>query len=293
MKFLAALFLLLSSGILAQELNCKVTVNFESLPVVNREYLTNFAAEVQDYMNKIKFTGENWDVDRIDCSMNIIFTSAADDINYSAQAVVVSQRPIYNSTDNSLMLVVNDNAWQFTYQRGQSLVYSESDFNSLTSFLDFYAYIIIGYDTDSYEQLGGSRHYTKAYRLLNIASSAAGSSAGWVSGSGSYSRVRLIEDLMQEKYRPFREAFYNYHYNGLDMYAKQKEKALQNIANLVIALDGMRTKLSINSVLIKTFFDSKHGELIQYLKEYPDKDIFKILKRVDAPHSAKYDEAMK
>ena len=292
MKTLAALFLLLNVSILSQELNCKVTVNYESLPVVNREYLINFASEVEDYMNKTKFTGQNWDVSKIDCSLNIIFTGASSETNYSAQAIVVSQRPIYNSTDNSLMLVVNDNAWSFPYQKGQSLFFSGSSFDPLTSFLDFYGNLIIGYDTDSYEKLGGSRYYNEAFRILGIAQASA-YNTGWTTTGGSYSRRAMLENLLNDKYRAFREAFYDYHYNGLDMYVKQKQKALQQIASVVLTIDGMLSKLNVNSVLIKSFFDAKHKELIQYLKDYPDKDIFKVLKRVDPPHSAKYDEMLK
>jgi hypothetical protein len=291
MKLLSVIIFLAAFQIQAQELNCKVTVNYESLPVVNREYLANFASDVEDYMNRVKFTGDTWDVDKIDCSINIIFLAAASETNYSAQAVVVSRRPVYNSTDNSLMLVINDNTWNFSYQRGQSFQFTTSSFDPLLSFLDFYAFVILGYDFDSYEQLGGTRYYNEAIKILNMG--ATGSfSAGWTSSSGSYNRKGFIEDVLQEKYRPFREAFFDYHYNGLDMFTKQRDAALQNMAKIVFALNDLRGKLNINSVLIKTFFDGKHGELIQYMKLYSDPEIFTVLKKVDPGHAAKYDEAM-
>ena len=132
-------FLALSAAGLAQELNCRVEVNFESLPVNNRELLADFKNVIETYMNTSRFTTENWDGEKIDCSLTIFFSSAAGDVDYTAQIVVVSQRPVYQSTRNSSMLIVNDGAWSFRYERGQALYANQSTFDGLTSFLDYYA----------------------------------------------------------------------------------------------------------------------------------------------------------
>ena len=49
------------------------------------------------------------------------------------------------------MLRIKDDSWQFTYTRGQSMYHDNFKFNSLTSLLDYYAYMIIGFDDDSWE----------------------------------------------------------------------------------------------------------------------------------------------
>ena len=69
------LILLLSVTTFAQELNCRVDVNFESLPVNNRELLADFADVIAAYMNGTRFTTETWDGAKIDCSLNIFFSS--------------------------------------------------------------------------------------------------------------------------------------------------------------------------------------------------------------------------
>src|SRR5690606_10547553 len=104
------LCLTLTAFVYAQELNCKVTVNYESLPVVNRELLVDFARIVEDYLNKTRFT-DNWQYEKINCTFNIFILSASSEINYTAQAVISAQRPIYNSIENSLLLSLNDNSW--------------------------------------------------------------------------------------------------------------------------------------------------------------------------------------
>ena len=291
MKTIFSLIFLVYSVSFGQELNCKVTVNYESIPVVNRELLADFAQTIEDYMNKTKFT-DKWDGDKIECALTIFFTGASSEINYSAQAVVTSQRPIYNSTKNSLMLSINDAQWSFVYEKNQTLYATQSIFDPLTSFLDYYAYVIIGFDLDSYEELSGSTYFTKAFDIVNLGATS-GFRIGWEKSSSSYSRRGLVEDLLNEKFRFFREAYFNYHYNGLDLFTDKRQAAFKNIVKLIDVLDMMRTKDDINSVLIKTFFDAKSGEIIEYLRTYPDKSIFNKLKKIDPPHALKYDDAVK
>ncbi|QQS37640.1 MAG: DUF4835 family protein [Ignavibacteriales bacterium] len=292
MKLVITLFLLASSLIYSQELNCKVLINFESLPTANKELLVNFGNQLEDYINKTRFTTDAWEGDKIECTFNIFITSASSDVSYSAQIVVVSQRPVYNSTKNSAMLIINDNSWSFTYEKNQQIYPDQASFDPLRSLLDFYAYIIIGYDLDSYGKLGGSQLFSKAFDIVNLAATNR-SATGWEKSSSSYSRWGLVEDMMNEKYRPFREAFFEYHYNGIDLFTQNKKAAQDKIVHLINVLESMRNKVDLNSVLIRTFFDAKNGEIIDYLKDYPDQNIFKVLKKIDPPHMSKYDEAIK
>ncbi len=290
MKKLVVLFLLLSSAVFAQELNCNVTVSVEGLPVVNRDILSGFANTVETYMNKTKFTSDEWDGDKINCSLNIYFTGASSETNYSAQVVIVSQRPIYKSQLDSPVLTINDGQWSFTYQKNQPLVFNQSIFDPLTSFLDYYAYIIIGMDLDTWQPLGGTPFFSKAYDIVNMGANSS-FSQGWSKSSGSYSRYGLVDNLLNDKYRAFREAIADY-YLGIDYYTTNKKAAQQKMVKLINTLDAMRNKVDINSTLIKVFFDAKSGEIVERLKDYPDKNIFSMLKKIDPPHSAKYDQVL-
>ncbi len=291
MKNFFVLLILITDIHFAQELDCKVIINYESLSVENRELLVGFGQAVETYMNMTRFTDEEWQGYKIPCTINIFFTSASSDINYTAQAVVVSQRPIYNTINSSSMLTVNDNSWSFTYEKGQSLYGNRSTFDPLTSFLDYYANVIIGFDMDSYLELGGTPFFSKAFDIVNLGNSSS-FPAGWQSSSANYSRWGLVSDLLNEKFRPFREAFYNYHYNGLDIFLENRNVALGQMLGLVSALDEMRTKVDMNTVLIKAFFDAKYGEIADYLKYADDPEIYTTLKKIDPRHISKYDEVL-
>jgi hypothetical protein len=291
MKYFFAFFLLSISFTFSQELNCTVTTNYEGLPVNNRELLVDFANVVESYMNKTQFTSEILDGEKINCSLTIFFTGASGDNDYTAQVVVVSTRPVYKSTKQSPILTINDPNWSFRYVVNQSMYANQSTFDPLTSFLDFYANLIIGFDWETWADLGGSPYFRKAFDIINLSLSNP-YSKGWEQNNSSYSRWGLCQDLTNDKYRPFREAFYTYHY-GVDEYQIRKKEAQEKIANLVNVLFDMQIKTGINGVLIKQFFDTKNGEIVNLLKNYNDPNILLRLKKIDPSHAAKYDEMLK
>jgi len=275
----------------SQELNCLVTVNYEGLSVENRERLVDFSGIIESYMNTTQFTGEAWEGQKIDCSLTIFFNGASSD-DYSAQVVVVSTRPVFRSTRQSPMLTISDPNWSFRYVRNQAFYANQATFEPITTFLDFYANIIIGYDWETWAELGGTQYFNKAFNLITLA---IGSpyKKGWEQSSDAYSRWGLCQDLLNDKYRAFREAFYVYHY-AVDEYQIRKKDAQNKIINMIAVLEQMQAKVGLNSsVLLKQFSDSKYAEIIELLKDYPDYAIFNRLKKIDPQHAAKYDEMLR
>ena len=263
----------------AQELNAKVTVNYEQLETSSKEKLETFAQEIQDYLNNNKFAGDSWEGEPIDCNFSIFFTSAGE-TRYGAQVVVTSQRPVYNSENNSLMLLVQDGNWNFEYEENQPLYFNPNEFNPLVSFLDYYAYIIIGIDMDSYVPQGGTDYYTMASDIAILGSNS-GFSKGWTLETSSYNKRGLVDDLLRSNFQQFRIDFYDYHYNA----------GIENIVKLVNNLDGIYNKISRMNILMRVFFDAKHKEIFSYLKDLPDKSVLTLLKKIDPAHISTYDQA--
>jgi hypothetical protein len=191
------------------------------------------------------------------------------------------------------MLKILDDSWTFIYERGQPLIANQTIYDPVTSFLDYYANIIIGFDMDSWEKYSGTPYFTKALDIVNLGATSR-FSAGWENKGTTFtfSRRKLAEDLVNEKYRPFREAYFNYHYNGIDLFEEDRQTGMEKIVELVNLLESMRSKVDLNSVLIKVFFDAKNGEIAEYLKEYPDRGVFKTLMKLDPPHASRYQNAL-
>ncbi len=290
MKKIFLMLLLISSYNYSQELNCNVIVNFQNVPVQNRELLVDFKNVVENYMNTSRFTDLNWDGDKIDCSLNIFFTSAGSDVDYGAQIVVVSQRPVYQSTRNSALLTINDAAWSFRYEVGQSMYANLDAFDPLTSLLDYYALIIIAFDMDTWEEFGGTPYFNKAFDIVNLASSSTNRN-GWLSSNKIYNRWGLVSDALNEKYATFRSDIFDYHY-GIDIFAQNKALGQAKIVELIDGLYDLLERTGIiKSVLIQTFFNAKFGEITDHLKGYPDRTIFTKLKKIDPSHAGRYDQS--
>ncbi len=178
MKFLLVAFFALSTMVFAQELNCTVTVNMDNIPPSNRDLLSDFQQQISNYMNRTHFT-QNWEYAKITCGLNIFVLTATSQGSFTAQVVVTSQRPIYQTSKVSQMLSINDPTWAFNYQKGQALIANQASFDPVTSFLDFYANIIIGFDNDSWQLYGGSDNFNKAYSIANLANGTS-FTKGWV-----------------------------------------------------------------------------------------------------------------
>lgn len=290
MRIFLTLLLIPLTFSFSQELNCRVTVNYEGLSVENRERLVDFGGVIESYMNTTQFTSEAWDGLKIDCSLTIFFTSATGD-DYAAQVVLVSTRPVFRSSRQSPMLTISDPNWSFRYVQNQAMYSNQATFDPITTFLDFYANIIIGFDWETWADLGGTPYFNKAFNLLTL-SLGSQYKKGWEQSSSSYSRWGLCQDLLNDNYRAFREVFYVYHH-GVDEIQVRKKDGQDKIASIVTVLEDLQKKTGINSVLIKLFFDTKYGEIIELLKDYPDYTIFNRLKKVDPAHSAKYNEILR
>jgi hypothetical protein len=273
-----------------------VTINnIESIQSSQRDYLRNFSSDIERYLNNIRFTNEDLDGEKISCNMEISFISGTSDNRYKVQVVIASQRPVYIKDEISdrttPVLRIADNNWEFSYMPNQRMNHDEMIFDPLTGFLDFYAYIIIGYDLETYIPMSGNSCFQKA---LNIVRLAANSSAGndWKQQTtASYSKFGISDELTNMKYDSFRNALNNYHYDGIDLLATEPKKAQDNILNAIESINDVRNRQGRNSVIVKQFFDAKSREIAEAFQTYPDRSIYDKLSNYDEEHRSTYQDA--
>jgi hypothetical protein len=276
----------------AQELNCQVTVNDQKISSADRDYLRNFKSDVERYMNSTRFTNENLYGEKVQVSMTIFFTQVTGANRYRAEVVIGSTRPIYVGNDESdsvtQVLRLKDTQWEFPYVPNQRMNYDEFTFDPMTDFLDYYAYVIIGFDLDTYKQLDGSRCFQKA---LNTATGAISTqfAADWQSNSG-YSRYGLAQELTNPRYQPVLNAYYTYHFDGIDLLATENKKGLDNILGALKAIWDVRQQNAMN-LLTKLIFDAKAREIAKIFLSYPDASVYDQLATYDPEHRADYMDA--
>jgi hypothetical protein len=283
------------SSALTQELNCDVTVNLDKISSGQRDNLRDFKTDVERYLNSIRWSSEDFGQEKIKCSINIFFQTGSQDGRYTATVFIGSQRIVYIGNDPtdkaSPVLRILDQVWDFSYLPNQRMVHDEFQFDPLTDFLDFYAYLIVGFDLETYTELSGTNYFQKALNICNLAQGSSYSS-GWQQSSSDYSRFNIADELMNSRYQSFRFAFYTYHFDGVDLLATESQKGLDNILRSVEAIGDIRKKLEPRSILVKTFFDAKYQEITDAFLKYPDRSVFQRLIAADPPHQSTYQEAL-
>ncbi len=276
-----------------QELNCEVTVNLEKIPSAVRDNLRNFADDVRRYMNDTRWTNEDFAGDKIKCTINIFFQNGTPEGRYTAQAFIGSQRPVYigneKSDKASPIVRILDDRWEFNYVPNQRMVQDEFQFDPLTDFLDFYAYLIIGLDVETYSELAGTRYFQKA---INICTQASATAFGkdWQVAGAAYSRYGIVEELLNPKTQPFRFSFFSYHFDGIDLLATEPAKGLETMLNAIEAIGDLRQKQNPRSIVIKAFFDAKYLEIAEAFQRFPDRNVYRRLSAADPAHQSTYEE---
>jgi hypothetical protein len=290
---LVGLFILFVHSVgYAQELNCQVTVNTDNISSANRDYLRSFKSDIERYLNSTHFTDANLYGEKINVSMNIFFTQSTGQNRYRAEVVIGSSRPIYVGNDVSdsvtQVLRLKDSQWEFPYVPNQRIYFDEFTFDPLTDFLDYYAFVIIGFDLDTYKPLDGARIFQKA---LNTATGALASSsaADWQSTSG-YSRYGLAQELTSPRNEPILQAYYTYHFDGIDLLRTENRKALDNMLGALESIYRVRQQNAM-SLLAKIIFDAKAKEIAKLFLSYPDASVYDKLATYDPEHRTDYMDA--
>ncbi len=284
--------------IIAQELDATVDVDLSAINIDIRDRLVNFKNDVKNYLNKTKFSDENIVNDvrgkpyKIKCSFSFYFRTVTGVDSYEAQLVVGVQRNIYKTDKFTTIFRVKDENWAFNYVKGQNFYHDDQKYNNLTSFLDYYAYMIVGYDDDSWESSLGTVRFQKAQNIVNLAI-ANSDGKGWVDNSSlKQSRSVYPSELLNSKYDNFRKAVWIYHFKGMDSLQYNKKQALERIAE-AIQIIGKIKKSEVRSFIIKQFFDAKYLEIAATLVDYYDKSIYRKLMEYDTDHLSTYEEYAK
>lgn len=280
----------------AQELICNVSVNSDKATQTDPKVFKTLETSIFEFMNTRKWTDDVYKPEeRIVCQILITINSVDDKKSnkYYASAAVVSRRPVFGSDYNSTLINFQDKDFEFTYEEYQPLEYNENQFTSnLTSMLAFYAYIIIGMDYDSFGLKGGDKYFAKAETIVNQASNR--EEKGWKSYDGTRNRYWLIDNLMDPKFGGYRDAFYQYHRQGLDLMSSDQIKPVNSITKSLQTLDNIN-RTQPNSMIMQLFFSAKSDELLGlYSKATPAEKskAVTMLMRLDPVNADSYQELL-
>lgn len=293
------LLIVLLSGtdlVYSQELNCNVQVSAQKIQGSNRQVFESMQRDIYEFMNNTVWTNHVYSyAERIDCNILITLTDQFSADEFRGTIQVQLKRPIFNTTYNSTMLNFMDNNFQFRYVEFQPLEFDPNSYrSSLVSVLAYYAYMILGFDYDSFSTLGGTEFFQVAEKIVTNAQNA--SEPGWKPYDGSRNRNRywLVKNVLDKEYEGVRRFIHEYNINGLDRMESRTAEARTSIAeSLKLLQEVYRAKPDPYMYLIQVILESKTDELVSIFSDaFPEEKsrVIQILIEIDPGNKTKYEK---
>ena len=191
------------------------------------------------------------------------------------------------------VLNIIDNDFTFVYKEFDPIEFNEFQFSSnLSHVLGYYAYLAIGVDFDSYEEMGGQKYLQKAADLVAVVSSSDGNAyKGWKSyDKNQRNRYWFITHLLNGRYEPFRKAMYIYHRNGLDNFYDDPVLGRENVFKGLEEIAKV-SQDNPNLPLVQTWSESKQDEIIGVFSRATDEEkteFLKLIKMADPVNANSY-----
>lgn len=246
----------------ATELNCEVEVNSDKITSGSKDIFNELKQAITDYMNTTKWTNATFGTnEKIYCKL--MFTISGWDNSTGAMEgdlQIQSQRPVYNSSYTTAIINFRDTKVKFFYETGQQLVFSEMEMeDNLTAILNFWAYMIIAMDFDTFELNGGDPYYERAAQVVRLAQSS--NETGWKAFEDNNNRSAVLSAFTEKQTAPIRQMLYDYHRMGLDQMVVTVDKGRSTITHTLENL-GKIYDVAPMSICLTMFKDAKLDELI-------------------------------
>lgn len=251
----------------AQELNCDVTINTDQVQGTNNSVFQTLQEAIREYMNTTHFTNDQYAVnERIDCRLFFTIAEYTDNV-LKGDLQVQSSRPVYNSTYTTTLLNFKDTKIDFQYQEGEPLTFTVNTMESqLTAILNFYAYLIIALDRDSFAPNGGDEAFEQLKTIVQLAQSSG--ELGWKAFEDKKNRSAVLSAYTDPATSGMRKLLYDYHRGGLDIMFQSPDKGRASITSSLDQLTGVY-KVDPMSVALSMFKDAKLDELVNVYSKAP------------------------
>lgn len=275
MVFVMILMSLPSQDCVAQELKCEVEINSDQVAGTNQEVFKTLQTAIREYLNTNAFTNARFSPnEKIDCKLFFTIKEINDD-RITGDLQIQSSRPVYNSDYNSTLINFRDSKIEFTYRENDQLVFNRDNWESqLTAILNFYAYLILAVDFDSFSPRGGDSYFEQVNKIVQMGQSSG--ETGWKAFEDSKNRAAVLAAFTDPATAPMRDLFYKYHRQGLDQMSLSPDKGRENITETLLVDLKKVYQAAPMSVGLSMFKDAKLDEIVNIYSQSSNEQRTKI-----------------
>lgn len=291
--FFVLAFLGLSESVIAQEIKANVILDKSQLKgATGINYVDDIKSVIERYINEHKWTNDTYrEVERIVMNIQVSLLSIDGSSNFESALIVTAERPIYNSTSQSMLFQFSEPSWKFNYTPNRTLLNDPLQYDDFATMLDYYVMLALGYDGDSFAELGGTSYFRRAQNIVDVAAAAGGT--GWSSSTSSLkNRYFLISRLNDPNYDRFRKAYYQYHRKGLDLFIDNQTTSRNNVMEALKSIYENKRQTA-DTFVFDIFFNAKFRELAGIFGDAEQQQrtqAYQLLSQADPSHLTEYDK---
>ena len=264
------------NNLYAQKVRVTVELQLDALPDEKREKLVNVKQVLEDYFNNFQWTKDEFQGE-FPINLKILLQDIS--VNYEDR---YKTQFIISSSD----IQYTDKRCRMAYQKGEIPLHSDNNWDSLTSLLDFFSNIIIAEEMDKFGNLLGTPYYEKAKIIAEQAKFGQGYFIdGWDL------RVEMIDYLLSDKYKKFRE-MKDFYFYGLYYAKEDPTKAKRYIKEAVSMLEEIKKEENPKYARVKNFINAHYMEIVDLFKNSNDRDVFNMLMSLDPDREEIYQDVL-
>jgi len=304
LKILAVIaFACLSTGVNAQELQAKVTVNSQRVATtIDKKIFTTLQTQLQNFLNSRKWTKDVYQAnEKIECAFLLNIEGAIEPNVYNASLTIQAARPVYNSTYKAALINYMDKNVTFRYTEFQPIEFNESRVqgtdplvSNLTAVFAYWTNVILGFDYTSFSPKGGEEYFEKARNIVNNAPDNR-NIAGWKAFDGQRNRYWLTTNLLDARFNVINDVIYNYYRNGLDKMYEDEAASRTAILDVLTQLQNFNQE-NPNTMILQFLMEGKAQELINIYKKADPSEKQRasaILSKIDISNTDLYKSSLK
>ena len=168
LHYSVAFFLLIGSFSWSQFIEVNAELDLRRLSEGDRQLFTTLAEDIENYLLNTQFSADANDLEVV-IDIRLVLESVS---RGGSQTSINAQAIFSNKLDQYFYA----KGIQFPYSQGRKMYYTTA-FDPLASFLDYYAFMFIATELDTWKYMGGTTFFNKAIELSDL-----GKDSDWSTG---------------------------------------------------------------------------------------------------------------
>ena len=276
LNFSTVIFLFIGPFAWSQFVEVNAELDMRRLSEGDRQLFDTMADDIENYYLNTQFSADVSDLEMV-VDIRLVLES----VSRGGSQTTINVQAIFS---NKLDQYFYAKGVQFPYTKGRQIYFTPA-FDPLASFLDYYAFMFIATELDTWEYMGGTTFYTKAIELADL-----GKDSDWSIGWDD--RWKKSRKLKSNQY--LRSMRFNY-FSALDALSAEEvdmktvKASMNTFYEDLITLDK---KLGSNKETLH-FLNAYHENIADLMAALQLRDALELLMFYDHDHKKVYESYLK